>query len=104
VTGLFGVAPARWAAAQAGDAMALADVMDALAAETASMVEGGQSSTLQDLLKGRRTEVDYFNGYVAAEATRCGVPAPTHAALAATLRHMEGGGARPCLEALGGFL
>jgi 2-dehydropantoate 2-reductase len=100
VAGLFGVAPARWAAAHAGDALALADVMDALAAETAGMVEGGQSSTLQDLLKGRRTEVDYFNGYVAAEAARCGVPAPTHAALAAALRRMEGGAARPGLEAL----
>ncbi len=98
--GLFGVAAARWSAARDGDALALADVMDALAAETANMVEGGQSSTLQDLLKGRRTEVDYFNGHVAAEGARCGVPAPTHAALAVALRRMENGAARPGLAAL----
>ena len=64
------------------------------------MVEGGLSGTLQDLLKGRRTEVDYFNGYVAEQGTGHGVPAPTHAALASCLRRMEAGEIRPGLDQL----
>ncbi len=100
VAALFGVAAARWAAARDGDPLALADTMDALAAQTATMVEGGRSGTLQDLLKGRRTEVDYFNGYVAAEGARCGAPAPTHAAVAAAIRRIERAAARPGLEML----
>jgi 2-dehydropantoate 2-reductase len=104
VVALFGVAAARWAEARDGDPLALADVMDALAAQTATMVEGGLSGTLQDLLKGRRTEVDHFNGYIAAEGARCGVPAPTHAALAAAIRRIEAGEARPGLDALAACL
>src|SRR4026207_1777612 len=35
---------------------------------------------LQDVMRGRRTEVDYLNGYVANEGRRLGVPAPLNAA------------------------
>jgi 2-dehydropantoate 2-reductase len=97
---LFGVAAEDWALARDGDAHALACVMDGLASQTATMVEGGMSGTLQDLLKGRRTEVDYFNGYVAEQGTSHGVPAPTHEALASCLRRMEAGEIRPGLDQL----
>jgi 2-dehydropantoate 2-reductase len=55
------------------------------------MVEGGISGTLQDIIKRRRTEVDYFNGYIAERGRACGVFTPTHAALAAMIRRMEVG-------------
>jgi 2-dehydropantoate 2-reductase len=31
---------------------------------------------LQDVMKGRRTEIDYLNGFVAAEGRRVGIPTP----------------------------
>lgn len=88
---LFGLPPATWRAAGRGDEAELTSCMDALAAQAASMVEGGMSGTLQDLRKGRPTEVDYLNGYVAREGERVGVPAPLHARLAAMIREVEAG-------------
>jgi 2-dehydropantoate 2-reductase len=92
---VFGVSPERWQAAGAGEPDAIADAMSAMAAQSGSMVEGGISGTLQDLTKRRRTEVDYFNGYVAERGRACGVPTPLHAALAAMIRRMEAGELAP---------
>ena len=49
------------------------------------------SGTAQDLAKQRRTEVDYFNGYIASRGQECGMPAPTHAALATMIQKIERG-------------
>ena len=92
---LFGASPERWLAAGQGDAEAVVDVMNAMAAQTASMVAGGLSGTLQDLSKGRRTEVDYFNGYVAKRGKECGVDTQTHRSLADLIRRMERGEEHP---------
>jgi 2-dehydropantoate 2-reductase len=97
---LYGVPPARWMSAGQGDEAAIAETMAALEAHSAAVTEGGFSGTLQDLLKGRRTEVDFFNGYIADEGAKAGVPTPTHAALAALICRMEAGEARPGLEHL----
>ena len=45
----------------------------------------------QDLAKGRRTEIDYVCGYVAAKGESVGVPAPTQAALYAIVKRVERG-------------
>lgn len=45
----------------------------------------------QDLVKGRRTEIDYVCGYVAAKGESVGVPAPTQAALYAIVKRVERG-------------
>ena len=37
---------------------------------------GGRPSLLQDVMRGRRTEIDYLNGYVVARGRRLGVPTP----------------------------
>lgn len=91
VPALFGLATARWCEAGEGSAEALAQAMAALAAPAANMVEGGMSGTLQDLMKKRPSEVEFLNGYVAREAPRHGVRAPTHAALAELIRAIERG-------------
>ncbi|MEX0763515.1 MAG: 2-dehydropantoate 2-reductase [Dehalococcoidia bacterium] len=36
----------------------------------------GKPSLLQDVLKGRRTEIDYLNGYVAEKGRETGIPTP----------------------------
>jgi 2-dehydropantoate 2-reductase len=92
---VMGLAPERWEAASGGDRTATAEVEAALSSHSATMVEGGRSGTLQDILKGRRTEVEFFNGYIAERARECGTGAPTHAALATLIRRMEAGEAHP---------
>ena len=66
------------------DAQRIVDAAEGrgLAAVEAEMIEvgrksqGGRPSLLQDVLRGRRTEVDELNGFVAAEGRRLGVPTP----------------------------
>ena len=57
--------------------------------------EGGRSGKAQDIAKGRRTEVDFMNGYVAARGAECGIPAPTHSAVAALVKRVERGELAP---------
>jgi 2-dehydropantoate 2-reductase len=47
------------------------------------------ASMLQDLRRGRRTEIDYLNGAVAALGARQGVPCPVNGALTAVIKAME---------------
>jgi 2-dehydropantoate 2-reductase len=47
------------------------------------------ASMLQDLLRGRPTEIDYLNGAVAALAAEHGHACPVNGALAAIIRAME---------------
>jgi 2-dehydropantoate 2-reductase len=56
------------------------------------------SSMCQDLLKGRRTEIDYLNGAVVELGERVGIACPANAALAALVRAMEAR-ARPTVDA-----
>ena len=65
--------------------------MAAMTAQASTMVAGGMSGTLQDLLKKRPTEVEFFNGYVACQAERHGTRAPTHAVVADLIRAAERG-------------
>lgn len=88
---LFGVQTELWHQAGSGSPAALAQAMAALAAQASGMVAGGKSGTLQDLLKKRPTEVEFFNGYIAREAQRIGLPAPTHRVVADMIRAVERG-------------
>lgn len=47
------------------------------------------ASMLQDLRRGRPTEIDYLNGALAALGAEQGVPCPVNAALAAIIKAME---------------
>jgi 2-dehydropantoate 2-reductase len=47
------------------------------------------SSMLQDLASGRRTEIDFLNGAIAAIGARRGVPAPVNACIADLVRFRE---------------
>ena len=47
------------------------------------------ASMLQDLRRGRATEIDYLNGAVAALGVRAGIDCPVNAALTAIVKAME---------------
>lgn len=49
----------------------------------------GLPSMLQDIRKGRRTEIDYLNGYVVALANKFNVYTPINHALTQTVQKME---------------
>lgn len=97
---LLGVPHAQWRNAHAGDAEARATlyaVFDTLATKTA---DGFPSGMLRDLLAGRPTEVDYFNGYIAQQGAKLGVATPTHARLAEGVRLLSRTRGQPAVSNL----
>lgn len=54
-----------------------------------------RSSMLQDLTRGRPTEIDYLNGFVARRAEELGLAAPVNATLAALVRARTAAAAAP---------
>ena len=95
-----GMVAEKWLAAAEGNAASVAEVEQCMREGLRRRPEGGRSGTAQDLAKGRRTEVDFMNGYVAAQGAACGAPAPTHAAVAALVRRIDRGELAPARELL----
>jgi 2-dehydropantoate 2-reductase len=50
-----------------------------------------KSSSLQSLERGRKTEIDYLNGYICARGRQHGVPTPINDAVVMMVREIEGG-------------
>jgi 2-dehydropantoate 2-reductase len=50
------------------------------------------SSTAQDIQRGKRTEIDSLNGYVARRGAELGVPTPVNQTLYALVKLLEGAG------------
>jgi ketopantoate reductase len=74
------------AAAGRGTDQLLADM-----AAGAKGLAGGRPSMLQDVMRGRRTEVDHLNGLVSREGRRLGVATPFNDAVV-ELVHSHGVG------------
>lgn len=64
----------------AAEGRGLAEVERDMAAAAAAS-RGGRPSLLQDVMRGRRTEIDELNGFVVAEGKRLGVPTPFNEAV-----------------------
>ncbi len=52
-------------------------------------VGGAMSSTLQDILRGKQTEIGELNGYIVEAGKKYGVPTPVNNTLAALIRMLE---------------
>lgn len=101
---IFGITPQRYVDAADGQGL---DLLEEDLVSHGHSRPGGRPSLLQDVLKGRRTEIDYLNGVVVAEGLRLGVATPVNAAV---VREFERHGAgrltpdprnlRPLLDAL----
>jgi len=46
-------------------------------------------SMLQDIERGRRTEIDFMNGFIVRESRRHGLKAPVNAAITELIRYLE---------------
>lgn len=96
------IAPERLAGAAEGDHAALEEVEAVLVAGSNSGRRNAlqRPSMGQDILKGRRTEIDFMNGFIAAKGEEVGRPAPSHAAISAIVRRIERGELAPSPENL----
>jgi len=50
-----------------------------------------KSSSLQSLERGKKTEIDFFNGYVAAKGTELGITTPLNTKLVSMVKEIEAG-------------
>ncbi len=83
--------PERLARAAEGETAALAEIERLMLAGTRGEARSHlqRPSMAQDMAKGRRTEIEFMNGFIAAKGAEAGVPAPTHARLTEVVMQVE---------------
>jgi 2-dehydropantoate 2-reductase len=54
-----------------------------------------KSSSLQSLQRGKPTEIDYFNGYIAQKGAVLNVPTPVNTAIVEIVKQIEAGKRKP---------
>jgi 2-dehydropantoate 2-reductase len=98
-----GIEPAQLLLASEGNAAALREVEALLIPKAASNPRADiqRPSMAQDILKGRRTEIDAMNGFIAVKGAEVGVPAPSHAKLTGIVTQVERGELEPSPANLG---
>src|SRR5207245_2078137 len=69
----FGIAAQRFVDAAEGRGL---EAVEAEMVRDATSRAGGRPSMLQDVMRGRRTEIDHLNGFVVGEGRRVGVKTP----------------------------
>jgi 2-dehydropantoate 2-reductase len=89
---IYGIAAQRFVDAAEGRGRAEVETDMATGAKH---LTGGRPSLLQDVLRGRRTEIDYLNGYVCEQGRRVGIPTPFNDAIVAAIRSHGVGKLRP---------
>ena len=85
---IYGIAAQRFVDAGAGRGF---ESVEADLAASAKHLTGGRPSLLQDVMKGRRTEIDHLNGYVARKGRELGVKTPVNDAVVVEI-HRHGVG------------
>jgi 2-dehydropantoate 2-reductase len=92
-----GAEPELYVRATDGDSAALSELEALIVPKAGSnpRADVQRPSMAQDILKGRRTEIDAMNGYIARKGAEVGIPAPSHTRLAAIVTRIERGELRP---------
>jgi 2-dehydropantoate 2-reductase len=92
-----GAAPELYVRAADGDSQALSELEALIVPKAGSNPRADiqRPSMAQDILKGRRTEIDAMNGYIARKGAEVGVPAPSHKKLAEIVTRIERGEVKP---------
>jgi 2-dehydropantoate 2-reductase len=86
-----------------GNKDALTEITDILLAQAKKRSDEQRPSMAQDMAKGRRTETDFINGYVAARGTDIGVPAMTHAKMNEVVKQVERGELNASADVIAGI-
>ncbi len=90
---IAGLEPELYAGASEGDPKSLAVVEKAMIDGTKGSARSNlqRPSMAQDMAKGRRTEIEYMNGMIAAKGRTVGAAAPTHEGLTEVVKKVERG-------------
>ena len=82
-----------WRSPRKDDRRALEEIEGLMLAGTnaAARSDLQRPSMAQDMAKGRRTEIEFMNGFIAEKGAEVGVPAPTHAMLTEVVKRVERG-------------
>jgi 2-dehydropantoate 2-reductase len=85
--------PDRLVLAAEGDPEALAEIEGLMVSRTASNPRGDtqRASMAQDMFKGRRTEIEFMNGFIAEKGRLVGIPTPSHDKLVEIVTRVERG-------------
>jgi 2-dehydropantoate 2-reductase len=100
---MLGMDPETLARAGEGSMDALTEIENILSEGAKTRSDEQRPSMAQDMFKGRRTETDFINGFVAAKGVEIGVPAPTHAKMNAAVLRVERGEAPASPDVVKGF-
>ncbi|MEW6334417.1 MAG: ketopantoate reductase C-terminal domain-containing protein, partial [Thermodesulfobacteriota bacterium] len=94
----FGGAPAqKWAGADQPDACR---ELDRFLTPGPEPKLNWRSSMAQDVLKGRRTEIDFMNGHIVRMGGEVGLETPVSAAVVKTVREIDADQRKPSPDAL----
>jgi 2-dehydropantoate 2-reductase len=90
---IAGVKPEVLALAAGGNHDAMAEVEENLIshAKANPRADIQRPSMAQDIRKGRRTEIDFMNGFIAEKGRLMGIPTPSHEKLVELVRKVERG-------------
>lgn len=96
--------PDRLVLAADGHRDALTEVEDTMVEHAASNPRAGiqRPSMAQDMLKGRRTEIQLMNGFIAERGRIAGIPTPSHEKITGIVTRVERGELKPAPSNLGG--
>jgi 2-dehydropantoate 2-reductase len=100
---MLGMDPETLGRAGEGSKDALTEITDILVDNAKKRSDEQRPSMAQDMRKGRRTETDFINGYVADRGADIGMPAPTHAKMNAAVKRVERGEMPAGVDAIRGI-
>jgi 2-dehydropantoate 2-reductase len=100
---MLGMEPEVLARAGEGHRDAVAEITHLLLEGAKRRSDEQRPSMAQDIAKGRRTETDFINGYVATRGDEIGVPAPMHARMNDVVRRVERGEVPPSPGLIAGW-
>jgi 2-dehydropantoate 2-reductase len=100
---MLGMEAETLARAGEGNRDALAEIIDVLMEGAKKRSDDQRPSMAQDIAKGRRTETDFINGFVAERGAGIGVPAPLHAKMNEAVKRVERGEAKPSPDLVAGW-
>jgi len=100
---MLGMEPDVLARAGEGHQDALTEITDVLLEGAKKRSDDQRPSMAQDIAKGRRTETDFINGFVAMRGQEIGVPAPTHARMNEAVKRVERGEVKPSPQLIAGW-
>ncbi len=101
--GMLGMEAETLARAGEGDQDAYNRIVAALEAGAKARSDGQRPSMAQDIFKGRRTETDHINGFIARKAREIGLDAELHERIHQLVRRIEVGELMATPEHIAGF-